>query len=47
MYKVWKDDEITLAKKREVKARLELAHKTEKVPAAAQEITEVFGILAN
>ena len=40
-YKVWKDAETTLTKKRENKAKLELAHKNDKIPQAAQEITEV------
>lgn len=40
-YKTWKDDEATLAKKREAKARLELAHKTDKISAATHEISEV------
>jgi sorting nexin-1/2 len=39
-YKTWKDDEVMLAKKRETKARLELAHKTDKISAASHEITE-------
>ena len=43
MYKVWKDDEVTLTKKREAKVRLELTHKTDKIGTAAQEIVEVRG----
>ena len=39
-YKSWKDAEITLTKKRENKAKLELANKTDKVPQAQAEITE-------
>ncbi|XP_052795277.1 sorting nexin-2-like [Mya arenaria] len=39
-YKTWKDAEATLTKKREVKAKLELAHKTDKISAANQEITD-------
>ena len=41
MYKAWKDEEIALNKKREAKAKLELAHKTDKVSAVTHEITEV------
>ena len=41
-YRSWKDDEVNLAKKREVKVRLELAHKTDKVNEANREITEVL-----
>lgn len=40
-YRNWKDAEVMLARKRENKARLEMAHKTDKVPQAQQEITEV------
>ncbi|CAE1225179.1 SNX1_2 [Acanthosepion pharaonis] len=39
-YRNWKDAEVMLARKRENKARLEMAHKTDKVPQAQQEITE-------
>lgn len=41
-YRNWKDAEVMLARKRENKARLEMAHKTDKVPQAQQEITEVM-----
>jgi len=40
-YKNWKDAEATLTKKREAKAKLELAHKTDKISQANQEITDV------
>jgi sorting nexin-1/2 len=40
-YKSWRDAETTLTKKRENKAKLELANKTDKVPQAQAEITEV------
>jgi len=43
-YKNWKDAEATLTKKREIKAKLELAHKTDKISAANQEITDVSWI---
>ncbi|VDI17930.1 sorting nexin-2-like isoform X1 [Mytilus galloprovincialis] len=39
-YKVWKEAEATLTKKRENKAKLELAGKNDKVPQAQNEITE-------
>ncbi|XP_074650691.1 sorting nexin-2-like [Tubulanus polymorphus] len=39
-YKFWKDAEAMLTKKREAKVKLELAHKMDKIPMAAQEITE-------
>ncbi|CAI9731041.1 sorting nexin-2-like isoform X1 [Octopus vulgaris] len=39
-YKNWKDAEVMLARKRENKARLEVAHKTDKLSQAQQEITE-------
>ncbi|GAB1606160.1 sorting nexin-2-like isoform X1 [Argonauta hians] len=39
-YKNWKDAEVMLARKRENKARLEMAHKTDKLSQAQQEITE-------
>jgi len=42
LYRVWKDDEALLVKKREVKVRFELAHKSDKISEAAREITEVF-----
>jgi len=40
-YRTWKEDEVNLAKKREIKVRLELAHKNDKIADAAREITEV------
>lgn len=40
-YKSWKEAEATLTKKRENKARFELSNKTDKIPQAKQEITEV------
>jgi len=40
-YKAWKDEEVALNKKREAKAKLELAHKSDKVSAITHEITEV------
>ncbi|OWF51369.1 sorting nexin-2-like isoform X2 [Mizuhopecten yessoensis] len=39
-YKNWKDAEVTLTKKRENKAKLELANKTDKISQAKQEISE-------
>lgn len=42
-FKNWKDAEATLTKKREIKAKLELANKTDKISAATQEITDVSG----
>ncbi|XP_069137674.1 sorting nexin-2-like isoform X2 [Argopecten irradians] len=39
-YKNWKDAEATLTKKRENKAKLELANKTDKISQAKQEISE-------
>jgi sorting nexin-1/2 len=44
-YKNWKDAEATLTKKREVKVKLELAHKTDKISQAQQEITDVSLII--
>lgn len=41
MYKTWKDNEVALAKKREVKVRMELAHKLDKIQDASREISEV------
>jgi len=41
MYKMWKDEEMALNKKREMKVKLELAHKTDKISAVTHEITEV------
>jgi sorting nexin-1/2 len=40
IFKFWKEAEANLAKKREIKAKLELARKMDKIPGAAQEITE-------
>ncbi|GFS06274.1 sorting nexin-2 [Elysia marginata] len=39
-YKSWKDAEMTLTKKREIKAKLELQHKMDKISQAQAEITE-------
>lgn len=41
LWKSWKEAEATLTKKREAKAKLELARKSDKIPQAQQEITEV------
>lgn len=41
-YKQWKDAEAMLNKKRDAKARLELAHKTDKLPQAEAECKEVM-----
>ena len=41
IFKNWKEAEATLAKKREAKAKLELARKMDKIAGASQEITEV------
>ncbi|XP_064618772.1 sorting nexin-2-like isoform X2 [Lineus longissimus] len=43
MYKTWKDAEAMLTKKREVKVRLELSGKTDKIAQASNEITEWEG----
>ncbi|ESO00773.1 hypothetical protein HELRODRAFT_192412 [Helobdella robusta] len=41
MHKIWKDSEVTLAKKREVKVKLELAHKmSDKIAEAEREVKE-------
>ena len=40
-YKSWKDAEMTLTKKREIKAKLELQNKTDKIGQAQADITEV------
>lgn len=40
-YKTWKDAEATLTKKRENKAKIELAMKNDKLGQANAEITEV------
>ncbi|XP_041371595.1 sorting nexin-2-like isoform X2 [Gigantopelta aegis] len=40
IYKNWKEAESMLMKKRDAKAKLEIQHKSEKVPQAQQEITE-------
>ncbi|KAK3098120.1 hypothetical protein FSP39_016301 [Pinctada imbricata] len=40
IYKVWKEAESTLNKKRENKTKLELANKTDKIPQAKQEIAD-------
>ncbi|KAK3764179.1 hypothetical protein RRG08_044107 [Elysia crispata] len=39
-YKSWKDAEMTLTKKREIKAKLELQNKTDKIGQAQADITE-------
>jgi len=42
LHKIWKDNEVTLAKKRETKVKMELAHKVmEKVMEAEKEVKEV------
>lgn len=41
-YKMWKDAETTLGKKRENKAKLEMQNKLDKIPQAQAEITEVW-----
>jgi len=40
---MWKDAEMNLTKKREVRAKLELARKMDKIPSVNQEITQVRG----
>lgn len=40
-YKLWKDAEATLGKKRENKAKLEMQNKTDKISQAKAEIEEV------
>ena len=45
LYRAWKDDEANVAKKRELKSRLELTHKTDKLNETNREISEV-GIFA-
>jgi len=41
LYRTWKDDELNLTKKRELKSRLELSHKTDKLDETNREISEV------
>jgi len=41
LYRAWKDDEVNLTKKRELKSRLELSHKTDKLNETNREISEV------
>lgn len=41
VYKQWKEAEAMLTRKRETKARLELNHKSDKIPQADTEIREV------
>jgi len=41
LYRAWKDNEANLTKKRELKSRLELTHKTDKLNEANREIAEV------
>jgi len=41
LYRAWKDDEANLTKKREVKSRLEMTHKTDKLNETSREISEV------
>lgn len=45
IHKGWKDAEATLTKKREAKVKLELANKTDKIPQATAECTEVSSLL--
>jgi len=42
LYRAWKDDEANLAKKRELKSRLELTNKADKLHEANRDISEVF-----
>jgi len=41
LYRAWKDDEANVTKKRELKSRLELTHKTDKLNETNREISEV------
>jgi len=41
LYRAWKDNEANVAKKRELKARLESTHKTDKLNETNREISEV------
>ena len=41
LYRAWKDNEANLTKKRELKSRLELTHKTDKLNETNREIAEV------
>ena len=41
IYKNWKEAEAMLTKKRDMKAKLEIQHKTDKIPQTQQEIAEV------
>merc|ERR1711894_123999 len=41
IFKIWKDAEANLTKKRETRAKLEVARKLDKIPAVSQEITEL------
>ncbi|KAI0208323.1 Sorting nexin-2 [Lamellibrachia satsuma] len=40
-FRMWKEAEMNLTKKREVRAKLELARKMDKIPAVNQEITQL------
>ncbi|KAK2175634.1 hypothetical protein NP493_718g04003 [Ridgeia piscesae] len=40
-FRMWKDAEMNLTKKREVRAKLELARKMDKIPSVNQEITQL------
>ena len=40
-FRSWKDAEMNLTKKREIRAKLELARKMDKIPSVNQEITQV------
>ncbi len=41
MFKMWKEAEMNLTKKREVRAKLELQRKLDKIPVVSAEITDV------
>jgi len=44
LYRAWKDNEVSLAKKRELKSRLEMSHKTDKLNDTNREISEVAAV---
>ena len=45
VFKMWKETEANLTKKREMRAKLELQRKMDKIPAVSAEITDVSFIL--
>ena len=45
VFKMWKETEANLTKKREMRAKLELQRRMDKIPAVSAEITDVSFIL--